>query len=107
MRPTPSPRRALWPRLAAAIIVIASVLATAGPALAGWGAGASGAARARSTDVPLPAAPDARLAARTVTLSWPEATLPDGTPVDGYRVTRRVDGGAAVELPACAGTSSA
>jgi len=105
MRPAPLQRRAPWLWTAAAIIVIVSLLATAGPALAGWGAGASGAARAHSTDVPAPAAPTARLDARTVTLSWPAVTLPDGKPVGDYRVTRTVNGGTPVDLPACAGTA--
>ena len=73
------------------------------PAGASWGASHTGAAWGRATSLPPAPAPSASVSGDTVELSWPPASLADGTAPSGYRVTRyAADGTASGTAGSCA-----
>jgi hypothetical protein len=107
----PTAGRALWRRrrlLAAAAAVIAT-LAFTGELYAYFstaaGSGSSGAAAAAT--VQQGATPTvARVGATAVAVTWGSSTLSNGTPVDGYVVTRydAATGAPQIAMPGCSGT---
>ena len=71
-----------------AVIAVAGAMCVASPALAAWSTGGSGAATAGSPTMPTGATPTATVDGSQVTVSWPAAMFPNGTPVAGYVVNR-------------------
>jgi hypothetical protein len=70
------------------VVVAAGALCVSSPAFAAWASFGSGAGKAASPSMPTGAAPTASVNGNQVTVSWPAATFPDGTPVAGYVVNR-------------------
>ena len=83
--------------------LVAGLLTSLAPSEAAWQAPAGGWAFSRSTAVGPGSSPSPTVSGRTVSLTWPAATLESGAPVAGY-VVRRYDLGTSTERPIDAGT---
>jgi hypothetical protein len=76
-------------------------------AWAAWTAAATGSATVRSQAMPAGPTPAVAVTGRSVTVTWPAATLPGGEPVDGYAVRRTAaDGTGATVGASCSATQS-
>ena len=94
-----------FPRLLAASAVAALAWSMAVPADAAWSGAGSGPTAARAVVMPAGLKPSASASGADVTLRWPAALLPGGTPVAGYRLNRYdVNGGVVTVLANCDGT---
>jgi hypothetical protein len=93
-------------RAAALVLAMGVLLLGAGRADAAWTAGSgSGSAAGRAATMPAGQRPSATASGSDVTVRWPAATLPDGTPVAGYRLERFDPNGTAQPVLAdCTGT---
>lgn len=81
------------------------VLSTGGQADAAWSGAGAGAAAARAMVMPGGVQPTARSSGTDVTLRWPAALLPNGTPVAGYLIQRYdANGNPMTVQSGCAGT---
>jgi hypothetical protein len=95
-------------RLSRSIIVtfIVAALTCVGPAaFAAWNKSGNGQAAARATSMPSGNTPSVSVSNRNVTVSWTAVTMPEGIPVDGYKVFRYNAGGTAFSVTGgCMGT---
>ena len=74
---------------AAALTVAVTVLVTQAPdALAAWTSAGAGTATAAATVMPTGQQPVVAVSGTSVSVRWPAATLPGGTAVAGYVITR-------------------
>ena len=70
------------------VVLLMAFSSLAAEALAAWSTDGSGSTAGAAATMPGGLAPTARASGNQVTLSWPAATLPDGTDVAGYTVQR-------------------
>ena len=83
--------------------LVAGLLTSLAPSQAAWQTPAGGWGFSNSTAVGPGSSPSPAAGGRTVSLTWPAATLDSGAPVGGY-VVRRYDLGTSTELPIATGT---
>lgn len=94
-------------RIAVAIALGLAMVAGPGVAWAAWTEAGAGAASARAVSMPAGGSPSAIVTGRNVAVSWPQAALPDATPVNGYLVERYSSGIAQGVGASCSGTITA
>lgn len=95
-------------RAIAAVLAAAFVVALPGTASASWLASGADVGKARATSVPAGPTPAASVTGRSVQVSWAPRSFGDGTPVEGYRVTRYDPGNTpSAATGGCTGTVTA
>ena len=77
-----------WTWAMGAVIATVALLGPTTIAAAAWSTGGTGAGTGRAFTMPAGTTPTAVVSGTSVTVSWTASTFPDGTPVEGYRVTR-------------------
>ena len=86
-------------------IVIVTLLASQGVAIAAWLATGTGTGGTQADSIPKASAPTATVGGRNVTVTWPEVKFADGKGVSGYSVVRYgADGSAQTIKTNCLGT---
>ena len=100
-------RRCVASAVAAVFLLV--LTAEAPDAVAAWSANGNGGSGAAATIMPTGFQPVVRVSGNSVTVRWPAATLPGGTPVSGYLIARydAASGAAATVGPGCGGVVTA